>query len=111
MFHLRISDDEENIPEDLSDPDAFLSDGTWNKVHIRRIIHIMDSFKISNEAYHEMRMTSKSILPSISRIKKEKAIMSKEISYTAHPTVGQLPYVETLIFVSDSHHKYRIIKI
>ena len=64
------SDNEEDIEDAESDPDAFLSDGTWNDVHIKKIIHVMDLFKISHEAYHELRMTSRSILPPLYWIKK-----------------------------------------
>ena len=78
---------EENVQDADSDPDAFLSDGTWNKVHIRRLVHVMDMFKISNDGYHELRMTSNGLLPPIHRIKSEKEVMSKEIPYTPHPTV------------------------
>ena len=48
------------------DHDAFLPDGNWNEAHLRKIIHVMDVFRISFQAYHELWMTSNSILPPLS---------------------------------------------
>ena len=81
------SEYEDEIAPGKNDPDAFLSDGTWNPVHIKRIINVMDLYKISREAYHELRMTSRSILPSISRVKNTKKFMSNEIECLYHRTV------------------------
>ena len=81
------SEEEEDIPNLETDPDAFLSDGTWNDVHIKRVIHVMDLFKISHEAYHELRMTSRSILPPLYRIKNIKKTMSTEINSFHHVRV------------------------
>ena len=84
---LNESQSEDDMDNDVSEPDAFLSDGTWNEVHIKRIIHVMDLFKISHEAYHELRMTSRSILPPLYRIKNIKKSMSTEINSFHHCTV------------------------
>ena len=81
------SEDEDSIEQGESDPDAFLPDGTWNILHIRRIIHVMDMFKISYRAYHELRMTSRSILPPLNKLKKERIKMSNEIKCLHHKTV------------------------
>ena len=62
-------------------PDPFLPDGKWNTQHIQRIIHVLDMFGISHEAYHELRLTSRSILPPVYTIKREKKTMSKRIHY------------------------------
>ena len=79
-------ENEEN-DSDIWIPDPFLSDGKWNPLHIRRIIHVLDNFQISHDSYHELRMTSRSILPPLSRIKKEKCSMSKDINYYKSGTV------------------------
>ena len=84
QYTLNDSQSEDDVENEISEPDAFLSDGTWNDVHIKRIIHVMDLFKISHEAYHELRMTSQSILPPLYRIKNIKKTMSTEINSYHH---------------------------
>ena len=64
------------------------SEGNWRKRHIRSIINVMDKFRISHEAYHELKMVSKSQLPPIGKIAREKKIMSEELPYLKHPTVN-----------------------
>ena len=81
-------DDIENmIPDDDCDPDAFHIDGSWNENHLRKIINVMDVFKISYEAYHELRMTSNSLLPPLSVLKKARTTMSHVIQILHHRTV------------------------
>ena len=77
----------EEITVQGSFPDPFLPDGEWNPKHLRRIIHILDIYHISHEAYHELRMTSRSVLPPIYKIKKEKTTMSRGINYYKCGTV------------------------
>ena len=84
------SENDDAIPNSETEPDAFLSDGTWNDVHIKRIVHVLDMFRISHEAYHELRMTSRSILPPLHLIKKIKTAMSTEISCYYHATVRKI---------------------
>ena len=67
----------------------FDNEGKWTKDHIRRLIHIMDSFRISHQAYHELRMVSKGHLPPIGKISYQKNIMSETLTYTKHPTVSK----------------------
>ena len=62
--------------------------GKWQKRHTRGIIHIMDNFRISHEAYHELRHAGKGHFPSLTAIMKEKRKMSQEIPYIRHPTVS-----------------------
>ena len=81
------SEDDDTIDESEDYPDAFLTNGSWNPVHLKRIVHVMDIFKISQLAYHELRMTSRSILPPINRILKIKANMSEAIQPLHHRTV------------------------
>ena len=81
------------IEEDYHDmeySEIFDSNGQWSQSHIRCLIHVMDCFRVSNEAYHEIRMVSKGQLPPIGRIRKEKKNMSKELPYIKHPTVNLL---------------------
>ena len=78
--------------KDFNDTDLseiFESSGHWRKIHLRRLIHVLDSYRISHEGYHELRMVSKGHLPPISKITREKTIMSEEIPYTKHPTVSK----------------------
>ena len=81
------SEDEDIIPDSERYPDAFMSDGTWNPVHLKRIVLILDMYKISQKAYHELRMTSRSILPPINRILAAKKKMSDTIKPLHHRTV------------------------
>ena len=69
-------------------PDAFLPDGSWNPGHIRCIIHVLDLFHISHDAYHELRLTSRSILPPVHHVKKEKKSMCQGINYYKSGTVS-----------------------
>ena len=83
-----VYSEDEGMSENEDNEDAFLSDGNWNKVHIRKIINVMDLYKISFEGYHELRMTSKSILPPLSKIIKERMKMSHVITSLHHSTVN-----------------------
>ena len=76
---------------DLIDVDyakIFDSEGNWQKMHKRRIIHVLDTFRISHEAYHELRHAGQNHFPPLHRIIKEKTIMSGEIPYIKHSTVS-----------------------
>ena len=75
--------DDDNNEQDKEDQDAFLSNGSWNPVHLKKIISVMDEFKISQEAYHELRLSSKSILPPINQILSAKKKMSHTIQMHA----------------------------
>ena len=82
---------EDNTEEEIYDinySEMFENNGTWHKQHIRRMIHVMDTFRISNEGYHELRMVSKGQLPPIGQIRKEKKIMSQQLPYIKHPKVN-----------------------
>ena len=88
-----VSAGDEDLEEGDSDidcdlPDPFLPDGKWNPSHIRRIIHVLDSYHISHDAYHELRLTSRIILPPIYKVKDEKSKMSKGINYYKCGTVS-----------------------
>ena len=84
---------ENKLPEedkycDLDYSEIFDSSGGWRKLHVRKLIYVMDCFRISHEAYHELRMVSKGHLPPINYLAKEKKIMSEEIPYEKHAKVG-----------------------
>ena len=53
------------------------------------VIHVMDRYRISQDAYHEMQQTLKTIpMPPIHHIKKQKRLMSVEIPYIKEPDVS-----------------------
>ena len=81
-----IDDDERNGNSDF--PDPFLPDGKWNPQHIRKIVHVLDNYHISHDAYTELRLTSRSILPPLLQVKQEKNKMSKGINYYKCGTVS-----------------------
>ena len=82
------SEDEDQIQSVDTDLDVYLPNGSWNTTHLRRILHVMDIFKISYKAYHELRMTSRSILPPLNKLKVERNTMSNEITSLHHKTVN-----------------------
>ena len=73
--------------QDVNFSEIFDCAGNWKKSHIRSLIHVLDSFRISQEAYHELRMVSKGHLPPLCRLSREKAKMSEEIPYEKIPNV------------------------
>ena len=85
-----------HVPEeddDLIDIDyqqIFDSQGNWQSSHKRNIINVMDSYRISHEAYHELRHAGKGHFPPLHHIIKENNIMSDVIPYVKHPTVSFL---------------------
>ena len=83
-----LEEDENNGIVELTDP--FLPDGKWNPQHLRTIIHVLDSYHISHDAYSELRLSSRSILPPLHQIKIEKKRMSTKINYYKCGTVSLL---------------------
>ena len=69
----------EDAPDDF--PDAFSPNGSWNRIHVQKVIHVLDLYQISHKAYHDLRSTSHSILPPLNTVKREKQLMSKDINY------------------------------
>ena len=63
-------------------------DGKFLTKHKSRMIYVMDKFRISHQAYHELYMHSRGQLPPISQIKTEKKRMSEVIPYYMHPDVS-----------------------
>ena len=78
---------QEDDMEDIDYGTIFDSQGNWQTTHKRCIINVMDSYRISHEAYHELRHAAKGHFPPLDQIRMEKAIMSSEIPYTKHETV------------------------
>ena len=65
----------------------FDDSGKFKKKHKQGIIYVMDNFRISHQAYHELYMQSKGFLPSIGQIIREKRSMSEIIPYYKHDQV------------------------
>ena len=86
--------DEESTYNDINYSEIFDCEGNWKSKHVRKLVHVMDNFKISQQAYHEIRMVSKGHLPSLYKISLEKKIMTEEIPYTKHPKVRKLYLVQ-----------------
>ena len=77
--------------DDLLDVDyskIFDTQGNWQTRHKRSLITVLDAFRISHEAYHELRQAGKSHFSPLHHIIKEKGIMSDIIPYVKHPTVS-----------------------
>ena len=66
----------------------FDDDGNFTKNHIRKAVLVTDNFRISNDAYHEIRSELAGHLPPLGQVKQEKYVMSEEIPYTKHATVS-----------------------
>ena len=81
---------EEEHRDDVDYSDIFDSMGNWRKEHLRKLVHVLDAFRVSHEAYHELCMVSKGHLPPISRLAKERRLMSEEIPYSKYPNVCPL---------------------
>ena len=91
------NDDLENIDY----ASIFDSDGNWQKQHKRSLINVMDCYRISHEAYHELRYAGKGHFPPLYQIINEKGSMSGEIKYFKHPTVNTcIPLtIHTITFI------------
>ena len=84
----------QETPPDQSDPSdtaalssIFDDNGGYIGAHKRKIVHVMDWFQISHEAYHELYMHSKGYLPPLGQLLKEKKCMSQCIPYHKHSQV------------------------
>ena len=65
---IESNDDFENIDYHK----IFDSERNWQKEHKRLIINIMDTYRISHEAYHELRQAGKGHFPPLHQIRKER---------------------------------------
>ena len=72
---------------DIDYSDIFDNEGSWNVWHVRQLVHVLDTFRISHEAYHELQMVSKGHLPPIWRLAVQKKLMSDQIPYIKHVSV------------------------
>ena len=91
------SDDDDDL-SDIDYSSIFHSEGNWQQKHKRSIIHVMDSYRISHEAYHELRHAGKGHFPPLYQIHLEKIVMSGEIPYIKHPTVRTSVYMLQSVF-------------
>ena len=83
---INLDCDEDDF-NDIDYGEIFDSEGNWRKEHKRAIINVMDCYRISHEAYHELRHAGKGHFPPLHHIRNEKSVMSAEIEYIKHPTV------------------------
>ena len=90
-------EDEEYSLDDIDYSSIFDTHGNWQQRHKRCIINVMDSYRISHEAYHKLRHAGKGHLPPLYQIRIKKNLMSKEIPYIKHPTVSSNEYFITHI--------------
>ena len=77
-YGAQVKDVEEDNLGDFDYSEIYDSRGNWRQIHIRRLIHVMDCFRISHDAYHELRMVSKGHLPPLQRLSKEKKSCQKK---------------------------------
>ena len=80
------------VPEIPADS-IYDSDGNFTKAHIRKAVLVTDAFRISNDAYHEIRTELAGHMPPIGKVKFEKGVMSEEIPYQKHPTVSFYQFI------------------
>ena len=88
-----LSDDDDDDEIDIDYSKIFDCHGNWQVMHKRTIGHVMDTYRISHEAYHELRHAGKGHFPPLSHIRKEKEKTSAEIPYIKHSTVSRYSYV------------------
>ena len=60
-----MSDKDADDINDIDYTEIFDMHGNWRKKHTLHIIHIMDSFRISHKAYHELRHAGKGHFPPL----------------------------------------------
>ena len=82
----------EDAGNELIDPflksdDIYDADGNFTQRHIRKAVMVTDNYRISNDAYHEIRSELSGHMPPVGQLKQEKAVMSEEIPYQKHPSV------------------------
>ena len=86
--------DDGGLDDDDSDEsdseEIILSHGKFSCHHKRNVAHVMDLHKISEKAYHELRLSCKGLLPPLSQVRRERLLMSSEIPYIVNPSVSYL---------------------
>ena len=90
----QYNDTDSDIGNNEADP--FLSDGKWNPIHVRKIVHVLDMFHISLEAYHELRLASLSVLPPLYVVKIHKESMSWDINFNYNDKVSNFILIYTV---------------
>ena len=77
--------------DDASETDDPTDTRSREFVH-EQIIHVMDRYRISQDAYHELQQTLKKLsLPPMHYLKKQKKKMSEEIPFEKYPNVSSYP--------------------
>ena len=90
-------DDDDDDGEESADSEVepvFVANGKISQRHKRCVAHVMDYHKISERAYHELRLSCKGVLPPLSNVRKERLLMSAEIPYVVNPTVSNFWYIK-----------------
>ena len=77
-----------DTPESFDLSDIYDSSGKFLPKHKQGIVHVMDNFRISKLAYHELYMQSQGHLPPVGQIFAERKKMSESIPYHKHSTVS-----------------------
>ena len=72
----------------FDDRNIYDREGNFTTKHVRKAVLVTDSFRISNDAYHEIRTELSGHMPPVGQVKHQKAVMSEEIPYKKHPTVS-----------------------
>ena len=98
--NLKLNHEDDDL-QDIDYSSIFDSHGNWQEKHKRSIINVIDSYGISHEAYHELRLARKGHFPPLYKIINEKKIMSAEIEFIRHPTVIQLFGIQTSFAIEE----------
>ena len=82
-----VTQDHHDDFDDVDFSNIFDHDGNWQKAHIHHVIHVLDTFRISHEGYHEIHMVSRGHLPPLHQLIIQKKMMSETIPYIKHTKV------------------------
>ena len=84
-----VDENDGNEDTDIDYSDIFEEDGKFTKRHLQKAVYVCDKYRISQEAYHELRMELRGHYPPIWIVKLQKNIMSQRIVYFPHDTVNE----------------------
>ena len=100
-------DDDNDDPTAVDCYEIYDDEGKFTPTHLKKAVYVCDKFRISQEAYHELRMELKGHYPPIWLVKRMKNIMSARIPYFPGDTVKtlrifvNLKCLNTLLSASD----------
>ena len=84
------NNDEEGQPDEVDYSEIYDEEGKFTSRHLKKAVYVCDKYRISQEAYHELRMELKGHYPPIYLVKLQKNIMSQRIVYFPHDTVNNI---------------------